>query len=459
MLRSNTTATGLPATLLLLVVVAVLLPGTSRAEPSTPLNVMVVTVDSLRPDHLGCYGYGRSTSPFIDRLAREGTLFRNAFTQGGWTSPAIVSLFTSYYPSVHGVEGRTDSFPCRQASPLSAWTAAGYRVPGWAAIENEANYANVGFQEDPDYMFTLEKLTAWIRKNRKTPFFCWYHINKTPHLPYQPKEPYRGQFLDAGGPPRTPEQEKRLQIVQEKVIIPRGSVPLAPEDRPSIEALYDGEVRMADDHVKAVYELLEAEGLLASTVLVVTADHGDELMDHGFVGHASTNWGGTLFDEIVHVPLIIRHPPDVPAGLVVEEIVELIDVLPSLHQLLDIPATPGLQGKSFLPLLHGNAAGWKNLAFSENCPCGYQCARVPDKAGIRLVSVRSLDWKLVATHTPEETRIDLYDLKADPYETRPSPHAESEIAAQYEELLLDWAYRNRMLRKRLLQACHGASGQ
>jgi arylsulfatase A-like enzyme len=430
-------------------------PRAGESAPQWPPSVLLVTIDSLRPDHLGCYGYPRPTSPWIDRVAREGALFEQAYTQGGWTSPGMVSLLTGLYPSVHGVEARKDHFPCPAASSLSHWEKQGFQIPGWSTVDQESNYSRLGLQPDADYGFTPEQLTSWIHKHRSRPFLCWFHINKTPHLPYNPPEAVRNLFWPAGVPLARLTTSAGLAAVQAKVIIPKGTVSLTAEDKPALLALYDGELRMADDTVGKLYGFLEEEGLLESVILVIAADHGDELLDHGFIGHASTNWEGTLFDEILHVPLIIRYPRNVPSGKRVAEVVETIDLMPTLTELAGIPTSGFSQGTSLMPLISGRSENWPGIALSENSLCGYQCDQVPAKSRVRLASVRSARWKLIATHEDNRTRYALFDLHADPAETTDRLAAEPEAACRLKDLLLHADYRNRLARRDLLEICAG----
>jgi choline-sulfatase len=419
-------------------------------------NVLLITIDSLRPDHLGCYGYDKPTSPWIDRIAGEGTLFQNALSQSGWTSPAMVSILTSLYPSVHGVESRHDAFPCRGRAPLTSWEHAGYKIPGYETVEQEPNYSRLGFEPDPEYGFSPEQLTSWIRTHRSQPFFCWYHVNKTPHLPYRPEDSKKTAFPS---PPLTTEQLQRLEVVKSQVIIPKGTLPLTASDLPGILPLYDGEVRMADDTVGRIYEFLREERLLDSTVILLTADHGDELLDHGFIGHASTNWAGTLYEEIVHVPLIIRYPSAIPHGKVVTQTVRTIDILPTLHALTGISAPFHFQGESLLPLLRGEGTAWPDTAFAENTPCGYQCDQVPQLRDHRIQSVRAGSWKLLATHTPQEVRFSLFDLSTDPGEKQDQLQKRPDIAVHLKDLLLHQNYLNRILRSQILHDCSGDTPQ
>lgn len=423
-----------------------------------PPNVLLVTIDSLRPDHLGAYGYSLPTSPHIDRIASEGTLFANAISQGGWTSPALVSLFTSTYPSVHGVEARDDSFPCARNSLLTTWLRAGYRVPAYEGIRTEHNYARLGFEPESAYRFTIDALKGWIKANRSRPFFCWYHMNKAPHLPYNPETPLESLFLPKGFS-ASAASKRRLEIVRKKVIIPKGSLDLQEEDRVSLSALYDGEVRMADEVVNEIYSFLAAQGLLERTILVITADHGDELMDHGFIGHASTNLAGTLYDEIIHVPLIMRYPGAIPSGRVVEQVVESIDVMPTLLELARLEASPWAQGKSLLPLMRSGQTSDEEqiVAFSESCPCGYQCKADDPSREVRLVSVRSRHWKLILTHAQGVSTSVLYNLREDPRELRNVADKHPAVVNEMKDLLLAWYHENRLLRKALDVECAGGT--
>ncbi len=418
-------------------------------------NVVLITIDSLRADHIGAYGYGLPTTPHLDRIASEGVLFANAISQGGWTSPALVSLFTSTYPSVHGVEAKHDGFPCTRNSALTTWVQAGYQVPSYEKLREENNYARLGFQPQQAYTFKPDALKQWITAHRSHPFFCWYHINKTPHLPYNPDPSYTSLFLPKGFSPDAA-MTKRLDLIKTKVIIPRGSLDLREADRQAIVALYDAEVRMADDAVHEIYTFLATERLLDNTILVITSDHGDELMDHGFIGHASTNLEGSLYNEIIRVPLIIRYPPRIEAGRVVHTIVELIDVMPTLLDIAGLEKNRWIQGTSLLPLVRSPGTGeFKVAAFSENCPCGYQCTADNPLRDIRMVSVLKPGWKLIVTHSPQSSSYSLYNLRQDPDERHNVVDTHPTYRDELINVLITWYHQNRLLRKELIASCSG----
>ena len=430
--------------------------GTGSCELHIKPNVLLITIDSLRTDHVGAWGYPLPTTPHIDRIAAEGTLFRNAITQGGWTSPAIVSVFTSLYPSVHGVEAKPDQFPCAKNSLLFKWIQGGYQVPSYEKIDDENNYSHLGFQAQKNYAFDLDSLKNWLREHGSTPFFCWYHINKTPHLPYNPTRPYDTLFLPSTFS-QDPSVEKRLERIRSKVIIPKGTIELQQQDSIPINALYDGEVRMADEAVHDLYTFLASEGLLERTILVITADHGDELMDHGFIGHASTNWDGTLYEEIIRVPLVLRYPPMFPAGRIIDEVVETIDIMPTLLESVGVQGMTWSQGRSLLELINGKGPAWKSYAVSENSPCGYQCKAEDPSRNVRLVSIRSNRWKLIARQGPSETTFQFYDLQRDPHEKNNVIREYERTAEVYKDYLLSWYYENRIMRKALVLDCSGDS--
>jgi arylsulfatase A-like enzyme len=411
-------------------------------------NILLITVDSFRHDHVGAYGYALPTTPNIDRIANEGIIFKNAITQGGWTSPAMISLFTSNYPSVHGVESRYDNFPCEKNSLIMKLREAGYQAP--AALS--ANYFNLGFQRKKYHFSKLPVFKEWIEEYASPPFFLWYHINKVPHLPYNPKKPFDTMFFSDDFS-LSPSAAKRLEIVKNKMIIKKGSLKFEKQDMIPIKALYDGEIRMADEIVHDIYSFFKNQGILDQTIMIITADHGDELLDHGLIGHASTNWGGQLYDEIIHVPLIIRYPPLSQQGKVIDEMVELIDIMPTIFEIIGIQGNRWIQGRSFLGLIQGRESSWKKYAFSETSLCGYQCKKDMSQSKARIVSLRSEYWKLIARHEPDSMTYELYNLEKDPNEKTNLINHRKQVAAQYKDILLNWNYKNRMLRKHLITDC------
>lgn len=381
--------------------------GSSKPIPTRP-NVLLITIDSLRPDHLEAYGYPRATSPTLDALVRQGIRFTQVINQAAWTSPALVSVLTGLYPSTHGADGRDRTPPRGIRTPLHAFREAGYRVPALSYLTDLPEFSHLGFEPVAD-----RDLGRWLADHRGEPFLVWVHL-EGPHLPYNPHPPYDRIFAP-GGAPWPAERLERLKPFLTRPLIPRGSVDLRPADLPILRALYDGKIRQTDGEVSAILDLLDRLGLRERTLVVVTADHGEELGERGFVGHASTMLEGTLHDELIRVPLILSYPPGLPRGLVVSAQVEGIDLMPTLLDFLKITASVSVQGRSWLPLIQGRPQGFREEAFVETSVCGRQCPE--GRPAVVLQALRVPPWKFIRRVTPEgEERVALYDLARDPGE-------------------------------------------
>jgi arylsulfatase A-like enzyme len=327
--------------------------GTPAPHAVRP-NVLLISIDSLRADHVSSYGYGRPTSPAIDRLAAEGALFENAISPASWTTPAHMTLLTALAPEVH----RVTSF--RRALKPSAVTLAevlhgdGYATAGF--VSGATVMASYGFAQgfevfdeslaapraDASHGVTSpglvelvgRYLTAWDAGGRQRPFFVFLHMWDV-HYDYAPPPPYDRMFdphyagdLDASGFETNP----RLQADMD------------PRDLQHLIALYDGEIRYTDEHVARIVDRLRRLRALDDTLVVVTSDHGDEFFEHGAKGHSKT-----LYDEIIRVPLVMRLPGRVVPGQRRDEQVRLMDVAPTVLGLLGI-APPDDFGAPAMPL-------------------------------------------------------------------------------------------------------------
>ena len=305
---------------------------TSQPASSQIKNVVLVLVDTLRADHMGCYGYLRDTSPNIDRLARESVLFEHAYSVSPWTRTSIVTLFTSLNPASHACQDKEDSVADELVTMAEIFKDNGFRTGGFSTnISISAKFnATQGFDDflyferpvwsaahperrDPGYVpieGMMPAVFAWLDRQGDQPFFLYFH-STDPHYKYDPPAEYAlwGQET--------------------------------PYD------LYDGEIRYTDRYVGELIEHLRRSGKLDETVLVFVADHGEEWGDHLRMGH-----GHSLYNELLEVPLIVRHP-----SLTIgrrSEVVRLTDVLPTLVELCSLK-TPeiGFQGRSLVPLLSG----------------------------------------------------------------------------------------------------------
>jgi len=324
-------------------------------------NLLLVSIDTLRADHLGAYGYALPTSPTIDaRLAGEGVTFSDVYSQSPKTTPSHMTLFTSLYPSVHGVELWENGRPAHVLNPA---------VHTLAEVLKNAGYATAAFtggaQIDPargfDQGFDLytvggqrRRALRWLGRHRWERFFVFYHTYDV-HDPYLPPDEYirlfdpdyRGRVLDAVH--RLRAQGEMSEAAWEGISrrfwesVDRND----PRDLRFVERLYDAGIRRMDaETIRPLLDRLDQLGLARDTLVVFTSDHGEAFGEHGHFQHDDL-YAGTL-----HVPLVLRWPGRLPAGLRIASRVRLIDVMPTILELLGVSAPPSLQGQSLTPLLH-----------------------------------------------------------------------------------------------------------
>ena len=339
--------------LLFIALVAAVLACGARDRP---VNVLIIGVDTLRPDHLGCYGYGRNTSPTVDRIAAEGVLFENAISQSPWTLPSFSSVFTSLYPSQHGamsaVSRMRESFPTLGTILQEHGYATGAVVN--ATVLRPEYGVNRGFDyydPPPPQGRRADGATRaaleWIGNHRDRPFMMFAHYFD-PHEPYAPLAPY-DKLFDTGYAGRIGNAFVLHDYFPNVVGMDFDDLAsLEESDWNHIRALYDGEIAFTD---KAISELLEGLGdlgVLDNTLIVFLSDHGEEFFEHQGFGH-----GHTLFGEVIRVPLIFSLPRRLPPGLRIPRQVRLVDVMPTVLDLLGIRTDTHLEGVSLVPLLTG----------------------------------------------------------------------------------------------------------
>ncbi len=408
------------------------------APPARP-NLLLLTVDTQRADRMGAYGAARDTTPGFDAVAAEGALFERVYAQRGSTWPSLASISSSQQPARHGV--RRNGQPMDAATPTLATVlrAQGYRSA--AVLTNAAEAGWQGFDElvpiedEPRDVLAADHAIAWLEEQGAQPFFLWVHL-VAPHAPYQPDPAYR-RFEDPAyeGPvdgawPST----TRLAFSPE---------PIAAADREQLLALYDGELAWSDAQLGRIVEALRGEGRLDETLVVLSADHGEELLDRqGYAFHNASVYEGTL-----RIPLALRLPGAVPAGRH-PQLCASLDIAPTLLELLGVSAPPSFEGRSLVPLLRGQGLTERPV-LSEledtilslrtptwryiHNPRGYAPPLAPgghlEQAGLDPDAVRN--WLEIA---PEE----LYELATDPLEQRdlaPGGHPRIEPLRQLTQAL------------------------
>ncbi len=352
------------------------------AESKPALNVVIITIDTLRADHLGCYGYGQIRTPNIDALASESARFEHSYTPVPVTLPAHTVIFTGTYPAFSGIHDFSgNKLNPKQATLASVLQRQGYTtgaVIGSAVLDSRFGL-NQGFDFYYDHFdfnrlqeSNLEEMERpgnlvadvaldWLGKNRKNKFFLWMHLYD-PHYPYRPPAPYSEQY----------------------------------KDRP-----YDGEIAFADAQVGRLIAFLKANGLYLHSVVVLAGDHGESLGEH-----AEKNHGFFIYNATLHVPMII-HLPGSSSPKVVSDLVSLADVMPTILKALNFDVPPQVQGFNLLPLMSAKQAEESRSLYAETF--------LP-RLHFNWSELRAVETEKY--HFIDAPKPELYDLSKDPGETQ-----------------------------------------
>ena len=332
------------------------------------MNIALFVLDTLRADHLGCYGYFRDTSPTIDKIAREGVLFEDFYASGIATGPGFTSIITGLYPVSHKFYITPFNVPNSYQLDDNIPTLAeilwdnGYTT---AAFDNLMNFRShpKHFVRGYEYYVNVtrssrwihhhvigdevnRRLIPWIKNHAYEEFFLFVHY-WDPHMPYNQPEGFRNVFKRPLG------SLEGLKIVESKAgyrYVPGWCrTDMLPEERKDrCLELYDGEIRYVDHCLAQVIQALKTEGVLDDTLIIITSDHGEQLGQHIIWGHAG------LHECVVKVPLIMRLPKELPRGVKVKGYAQHADIMPTILEIAGIKTPTQLDGKSLLRLLEGN---------------------------------------------------------------------------------------------------------
>jgi arylsulfatase A-like enzyme len=379
-------------------------PDASGPERA-PRGVLLVALDTLRADHLGLYGYGRDTSPEIDRFARGAVVFQRALSSSPNTPPAMASLLTSLYPGRHGFTGNGDRLPSELPTLAEAMAAHGHRTGAFVdgGYLRERFGLGRGFEVYDDAAGGIARIwpraRAWLEAEDDRPFFLFLHCYDI-HAPYAPPPPFRGMFHER---PYTGDFVPTLANLD---AVFRGERSLDDEAMAHIRARYDEGIRYTDDRLGAILRELEAGGVLSDTLVVITSDHGEEFGEHGSVLHWQLYHGPNL-----RVPLVVRMPGARDAEpRRVERTVQLIDLAPTILDLVGAPPLAGAQGRSLAPLLR-RASAVSPAADAPGEASAYAWWSDPQALPLRSV-VRGRHQLLFSEAAPGGEQ--LFDVVADP---------------------------------------------
>jgi len=427
--------------LIILVISALLAHQVYTRYLRSPLNLIVITVDCARSDRMGFNGYERDTTPYLNQLVKDGANFTQAYSQAAWTSPGVISTLTGLYPPTHGVTAQGRSVPKSVYTLLDGFKERGYRIPNMSYLSVDQNFKNIAEMEDTGIDITatdeIGQITKWIGDNHQDPFAFWYHW-RFAHLPYNPPD-HKRVFPPANNLEEEP-PERIKNLIQKEVIIPYTTgLKWTDEERHWIDALYDAELKYFDDDFERIRHKLAQLDILDNTIIVITADHGEELLDHGHVGHASTAVSSRHFDEHLHIPLVFLAPDVIQKGRVIDTMVQQVDILPTVFDMMgwDIPET--VQGRSLLPAIQGQSMEDMPV-YAESVDGGYQSK--PNQRSTFIRSVRTRDWKLIAHASPRGEDFALYNIKDDPGERTNVFDQELKIGGELIGLLSSWISRN-----------------
>ena len=390
-------------------------------------NVLFLILDAARAREFGAYGYDRATTPELDRIAGEGVVFERAYTPAVYTLGAMSSIWTSQYPDRHhGDVSFSSPLPRDRLTLADVLSGQGVYTAGFVAtaVAGGFNGFDRGFQEFHEVWQEVgsradvfrQVLPPWLARNKDRRFFAYVHFRE-PHFPYDPEPPFDTKFGRDGPIPKAARGD--TDFFRD---VNQGRLPFTDEERRHLVRLYDGSLAYADHEVGALRRALEADGLWDRTVVIVTADHGEGLGEHGWIGH-----NVEVYEPFAHVPLIIRFPAgSFPRGLRVKGLVDLLDVAPTIADVFGALDKGGarseFEGRTLLPVVVG--APGKPLVLSRT---------VWDRPryGLR-------DGRWTYTYESATGAEQLFDTAEDPGESTDLAGREPLRAAYFRETLHEW---------------------
>lgn len=401
------------------------------------LNLVIVTIDTLRADHLSCYGYAKPTSPRIDEIASKGIFFEKALCQTPQTLPSHASIFTGMHPRTHKSITHESPVDDDLTTLAEILKRKGYTTAAFVSSHVLDSRLNLdqGFdtyweihkvKETKERVkaqkqavdLTTEAVIDWLRGNKHKPFMIWVHWFH-PHRPYNPPPAYLKRFAGDYHRPSITDSDTLTMIWRHKI-------ELSQSDVNYIVGCYDGEVAFSDEQVGRLVDEIERLGLSKNTIMVITSDHGEILYEHEYYfGHDIA-----LYEECLWIPLIMVGPGPLSRPKRISDPVEAIDIMPTLLDLLKIDKPPQIEGRSLLTLIETKSTSQVEYFFSETFP-------FPEK-GLPRHAVRTRSHKLVWRETEGEIVKELYDLVNDPKEKANVFSTESQIAAKLDSVLASW---------------------
>lgn len=402
----------------------------NKAEvPKDGFNIVLITIDTLRADHLSCYGYERKTSPNIDKIAEKGIIFKNVIAPSSWTAPSMVSLLTSVYPINHGViHGlgykrekkifKKEVFSDELTTLTEILKANGYTTFGIASHSRLSE--KFGFARGFDYFMCFPFIPAppvnntiylWENEIKKSDkFFLWVHYFD-PHSPHHARYPWIEHYTSKA-------LTEKLNLSKKKKGELFRLIPTFKKDHQTLSnfiALYDSEINFVDSYIG---ELIQKFELDKNTLIIITSDHGIGFLEHGYIAH-----GNTLYQEAIHIPLIIKLP-DSSKKETVNKQVSLVDIMPSILQILNIDPLEQTLGKSF----------WKKKKLLIKDTSDYSFSELDTNRILK--TIMTPEWKYIYNYQDKTEQ--LYNIKSDPLELNNLVDKKTKQRNQLKEQLFNW---------------------
>lgn len=412
--------------LVLVAVVAFSAAACNGATYGAPPNIVLVIMDTVRPDHLSVYGYERPTSPFLRDLAASSTRYRNAYSTSAWTFPSHASIFTGLYPAAHSAHWEHLQLDDHLVTLPEVLREAGYRTVGIS--QNPLIVRSLGFGQGFDLLIDRDDLGAtpdvareferFLDSRGHEPFFAFANIMAA-HAPYNSSGEFFGSFLTDQAYAEQVDWEFDPDFVVGKETLP-GELKL------HMTAHYDAEIRFVDATIERIANALKEKGFWDSTVFIVTSDHGEALGERGYVRHQFS-----LYENVIRVPLIVRYPPIFPRAEIAS-FVQLTDLFPTLLSIAGLRDDYPSQGRS-LPIADTDVA--RPVVAEYYLHRRFQGREAASPAALgswssfnrRLQAIRVGEWKLIRG---SDGRLELYNLREDPAETQNLSGESGTLAAE-----------------------------
>jgi arylsulfatase A-like enzyme len=369
------------------------------------INVVLISVDTLRADHLGCYGYERNTSPRIDHLAKDSVTFLNTYASSPWTLPSHVSILTSLHGVNHQVYHNDESMDLslitladilrKKQFCCTAFTGGGFVSSDYGFSKGFDAYSNdegsTFRQDSAEHLFRLA--SEWLDKQKGKNFFLFLHTYQ-PHNPYACPSPYKTMFLEEGA------KWRYLDLLGHLGGNPGIFKALKEEERQNVIGLYDGEIRYTDEKlIGPLVKKLKDIGLYDQTLIIFTSDHGEEFYDHHGWGH-----GHSLYDESLKVPLIIKFPESRFNGRRIHDIVSLVDIFPTVLEETGIDFSAlDIDGQSLFPMIEGKEKG--DRMFLADVASNVLASRIPQRIAMNRGREKLI---LSKKYSPEDLKYFIY---------------------------------------------------